>query len=122
MFRTRSADRLSCERHRAARNRQFPLPSGVRAGSFDGFILHLQPSIERASNAQLIHLKQAAATARSPWSLSAAQRMNVNRQRLDRGRVEPIDPCWHNAGTAVANRLDQGRLDGTIKADLVGEI
>src|SRR5229473_2632322 len=125
MFPKRSADRLSCGPHKAARSRQNPLQWGLRACS-SAIISHLQSSVDPTSDAQLIHLKRRArdhrSLARSSLSLPPAERVNVHRQRLDRGGIKTADPGRHYAGTAVGNCLDKRCLIGTIEPDLVGEI
>src|SRR5438034_3092614 len=55
-------------------------------------------------------------------SLSAAERVDVNRHRLDGDGIEPPFPCGHDAGTAVGDGLDEARLVGTVEPDLVGQV
>src|SRR5258705_3021057 len=125
MFRRRSADSPSSEPHTAANRRQIAARS-ERTCSSEGLISRLwwerRPSFKRA-----IDPPQTRAPGRPRWpdrprSLSPAERVNIDRQRLDRGGVEAPHPGRHHAGTAVADGLDQRGLVGSIKPDLVREI
>src|SRR4029078_9325457 len=85
--------------------------------------IHLPMSVDRGSDAQLIHLKR---LPRIPlpgvWLLPAAKRVDINRQRLDCGKVEAAHPCRQNAGRPVADGFYEGCLIRTIKPDLVREV
>src|SRR5712664_809126 len=125
MLRRRSADRPSSGPHTSAYRRQIAAQS-ERTCSSEGLISRLRweprPDFKRA-----IDPPQTKAPGRSCWpdrprSLSPSERVNIDRQRLDRGGVEAAHPGRHHAGTAVADGLDQRGLVGSIKPDLVREI
>src|SRR5260370_25684717 len=54
--------------------------------------------------------------------LSAAQRVDIDRQCFDGGRVETAGPRWHHAGAAVGNSLDDRRFVRSIEPDFVGQV
>src|SRR3954471_19173238 len=53
---------------------------------------------------------------------ASTERVDIDRQRLDRGGIEPADPGGHDAGAAVADGLDERRLVRTVEPDLVGQV
>ena len=56
----------------------------------------------------------------SPFS--TAERVHVNRERLDRRVVEATRPSGHHAAPPVPETVDDGVLFGAIKPDLVSQI
>src|SRR5260370_8012935 len=57
-----------------------------------------------------------------PRSLATAERMDIDRQGLDRGGIETAYPGGHYAGTAVGNSLHDSRLVETLEPDLIAEV
>ena len=54
--------------------------------------------------------------------LAAAERVDVDRQRLDGAVVEPAGPGRHHAAAAVPDAFDDRRLVGAIEPDRVGQV
>src|SRR5579872_4985973 len=53
---------------------------------------------------------------------AAAQRVDIDRQRLDRHGIEPTVPGRHHAGATVGDGLDEDGFVRTIQPDLVSEV